>query len=142
MSAPATPAKGGKLRQVAQAYRITKKSDPRLGWVLLAWFLGVGLVIGFPGWVFFHPVFGVVIGALMGLLAMLVVFGRRAERAAYAQSRGQRVPAAGPWRFRRQGGRGNPPIPFPRNRDAVHPVAGRDDRVEGKEGGPRGPPHH
>ena len=136
MSAPATPAKGGKLRQVAQAYRITKKSDPRLGWVLLAWFLGVGLVIGFPAWVFLHPVFGVVIGALTGLFAALIVFGRRAERAAYAQVEGQAGAAAGALGMLRRGWSVKPAIAFTKNQDVVHRVVGLPGIVLVGEGNP------
>ena len=136
MSTPASPAKGGKLRQIAQAFRITKKSDPRIGWVLLAWFLGVGLVIGFAGWVFLHPVFGVVIGALMGLLAALIVFGRRAERAAYAQVEGQAGAAAGALGMLRRGWSVKPAIAFTKNQDVVHRVVGLPGIVLVGEGNP------
>jgi uncharacterized transporter YbjL len=76
MSTPAAPPKG-KIRQIFQAYRITKKQDKHLGLVLLAWFLGVGLLVGAIGW-FLHPVFGVVMGFLTGFTALMLVFGRRA----------------------------------------------------------------
>lgn len=124
MSTSASPVKGGRLRQIAQAFRITKKSDPRISWVLLAWFLSTGLVIGFPGWVFLHPAFGVVMGVLSGLFAALIAFGRRAERAAYAQVEGQAGAAAGALAMLRRGWSVKPAIAFTKNQDVVHRVVG------------------
>lgn len=136
MSTPAKPAKGGRLRQIAQAYRITKQSDKRIGWVLLAWFLGVGFVIGFPLWVFVHPVFGVVMGTLSGLFAALIVFGRRAERAAYAQVEGQAGAAAGALQMLKRGWSVKPAIAFTKNQDVVHRVVGLPGIVLVGEGNP------
>lgn len=135
MSTPAAPPKG-RVRQIAQAYRITKQQDKRIGWVLLAWFLGVGLVVGlFAGWLL-HPVFGVVMGVLTGLLAVLVVFGRRAERAAYAQVEGQAGAAAGALQMLRRGWSVKPAIGFTKNQDVVHRVVGRPGVVLVGEGQP------
>ena len=136
MSTPAKPAKGGRVRQIGKAYRITKKSDPRLGWVLLAWFLGVGLAIGALCWVLFHPVFGVSFGLMFGLLAAMFVFGRRAERAAYAQVEGQAGAAAGALQMLRRGWSVKPAIAFTKNQDVVHRVVGLPGIVLVGEGNP------
>ncbi len=135
MSTPASPAKGGRLRQIAQAYRITKKSDPRVGWVLLGWFLGVGLVVGALG-ALLHPVFGVVMGIITGLFAALIVFGRRAERAAYSQVEGQAGAAAGALQMLRRGWSVKPAIAFTKNQDVVHRVVGLPGIVLVGEGNP------
>jgi uncharacterized membrane protein YfcA len=80
---PAGEKKQGRLKQIVASYRMTKKSDPRIGLILL----GVFLVAGALGFLlfFFLPggwVLDLVTGVLVGLLAVLVVFGRRAQRAA------------------------------------------------------------
>jgi len=136
VSTLAKPAKGGRLRQIGQAYRVTKKSDPRLGWVLLAWFLGVGLAVGALGWFLIHPVFGVTMGVMSGLLAAIFVFGRRAERAAYAQVEGQTGAAAGALQMLRRGWSVKPAIAFTKNQDVVHRVVGMPGIVLVGEGNP------
>ncbi len=135
MSTPAAPPQG-RVRQIIQAYRITKTQDKRIGWVLLAWFCGVGLPVGALGWWLVHPVFGVALGVLSGLVAMLVVFGRRAERAAYAQVEGQAGAAAGALQMLRKGWSVKPAIGFTKNQDVVHRVVGRPGVVLIGEGQP------
>ena len=132
MSTPAAPPKG-KIRQIFQAYRITKKQDKHLGLVLLAWFLGVGLLVGAIGW-FLHPVFGVVMGFLTGFTALMLVFGRRAERAAYAQVEGQTGAAAGALQMLRRGWTVKPAIALTKNQDVVHRVVGRPGLILVGEG--------
>ena len=132
MSTPAAPPKG-KIRQIFQAYRITKKQDKHLGLVLLAWFLGVGLLVGAIGW-FLHPVFGVVMGFMTGFTALMLVFGRRAERAAYAQVEGQTGAAAGALQMLRRGWTVKPAIAFTKNQDVVHRVVGRPGLILVGEG--------
>ncbi len=133
MSTPAAPPKG-RLRQLLQAYKITRTQDKRIGLVLLAWFLGVGVVVGAIGWVLVHPVFGVVMGLLTGLIALLVVFGRRAERAAYAQVEGQTGAAAGALQMLKRGWSVKPAVAFTKNQDVVHRVVGRPGVVLVGEG--------
>jgi hypothetical protein len=133
MSTPAAPPKG-RLRQLLQAYKITKKQDKRIGLVLLGWFLGVGLVVGLIGWLVVHPVFGVVMGVLSGLIAFLLVFGKRAERAAYAQVEGQTGAAAGALQMLKRGWSVKPAVAFTKNQDVVHRVVGRPGVVLVGEG--------
>lgn len=135
MSTPAAPPKG-RVRQIRQAYRITKQQDKRVGWVLLAWFLVVGLLVGgVTGWLV-HWAFGVVMGVLSGLTAVLIVFGKRAERAAYAQVEGQAGAAAGALQMLRRGWSVKPAIGFTKNQDVVHRVVGRPGVVLVGEGQP------
>jgi len=138
MPEPDKPAKRGRLRQIGQAYRITRKSDRWLGWVLLAWFLGVGVPIGLLLWyvIGLHLVFGIVTGGMFGLLAATIVFGRRAERAAYAQVEGQAGAAAGALQMLRRGWSVKPAIAFTKNQDVVHRVVGFPGIVLVGEGNP------
>ena len=86
MSANAPEMPKGRLRQMFQAYRITKKTDRSLPYRLLAWFLVVGGVSAMLQMVLFGRSWiaisgAAVFGLLSGLLAVLIVLGRRAEHA-------------------------------------------------------------
>lgn len=124
MSTPAAPPVGRRA-QMAQAYRITKGQYPRIGLLLFAIFAVVAAVVGFAGWVWVHPIIGVVLGILTGLLAVIVVFGRRVEKAAYAQVDGQPGAAAAALQMLRRGWDVKPAVAFTKNQDVVHRVVGR-----------------
>jgi hypothetical protein len=62
---------------------------------------------------------------MTGLLGVLTVFGRRAERAAYKQVEGQPGAAAGALQMLRRGWDVKPAIAFTKNQDVVHRVVGR-----------------
>ena len=134
------PAKG-RLRQMRQAYTITKRTDRNIGLILLLWFLVVGGVFAVAGlFVFGRGAFGitmaVIFGLLTGLLAVLIVFGRRAERAAYAQVEGQPGAAAGALQMLKRGWNVKPAIAFTKNQDVVHRVVGRPGIILVGEGNP------
>ena len=139
------PAKG-RLRQMRQAYKITKRTDRNIGLILLLWFVLVGgvfavggLYFGGRGWL--GITFSIVFGLLSGLLAVLIVFGRRAERAAYAQVEGQPGAAAGALQMLKRGWDVKPAIAFTKNQDVVHRVVGRPGIIlvgEGNAGRVRG----
>ncbi len=135
MSTPAAPPTK-RRKQIAQAYRITKKTYPWIGWLLLGLFLGVGGVVGFAGWVWVHPAAGVAFGVLFGLLSVIVVFGKRVEKAAYAQVEGQAGAAASALQMLRRGWDVKPAVAFTKNQDVVHRVVGRPGIVLVGEGNP------
>jgi len=135
-AAPAPQPKKGRLRQLAAAYRITKENDKYIGLVLLAWFLGVGAIVGgLFAWLL-GPVFGVIMGILTGLLAALIVFGKRAERATYASVDGQLGAAAGALQMLRRGWSVKPAVAFTKNQDVVHRVLGTPGIILVGEGNP------
>jgi len=141
MSANAPEMPKGRLRQMIQAYRITKQAEPSLPFRLLAWFLVVGGVGAMLQMVLFgrgaFAVSGaIVFGLLSGLLAVLIVLGRRAEHAAYAQIEGQPGAAAGALQMLRRGWDLKPGVAFTRNQDLVHRVIGRPGIVLVGEGNP------
>ncbi len=119
------PAKEGRLKQMALVYRMSKKSDPKIGLVLLGVFLvtaavAFGIFSLVPGgWIF-----DLVTALLFGLLATLVVFGRRAQKAQYAQIEGQPGAAAAALNTLRRGWKVEPGIAFNKNQDLVHRVVG------------------
>lgn len=120
----------GRIRQIVQAYRITRQNDPNLGLYLLLWFVGVGAVAAALELVLFSTdllgiVLACVFGVFSGLLAVLVVLGRRAERAAYKQIEGQSGAAAGAMQMMQRGWDIKPAVAFTRNQDLVHRAIGR-----------------
>jgi hypothetical protein len=141
MSANATEMPKGRLRQLIQAYRITKQSDPTLPLRLLAWFVVVGSIGAMAMLVLFNRdvvgiVIAVVFGLMSGLLAVLIVLGRRAEHAAYAQIEGQPGAAAGALQMLKRGWDVKPAVAFTRNQDLVHRVIGRPGVILVGEGNP------
>jgi hypothetical protein len=132
------PAKG-RLGQMRQAYQITKRSDRRIGLILLLTFLVVGGVFGALGYFLFGDgtiglIITIVFALLTGLLGVLIVFGRRAEKAAYAQVEGQRGAAAGALQMLRRGWEVKPAVAFNKNQDVIHRVVGRPGIVLVGEG--------
>ena len=130
-------AKQGRLSQIAASYKMTKQADPKIGLILLGTFLltaGVifGVLLLVPGfWVF--DLIGAV---LLGVLALLIVFGRRAQRAGYAQIEGQPGAAAAALGMLRKGWKLDPAVGFNRNQDVVHRVVGPPGIVLVGEGNP------
>jgi hypothetical protein len=126
----------GQLRLVKQAYSLTRQNDPRLPWVLLGAFLGVAVVLELIAILFRHPFIYLPIAVLLGLLAALVLFGRRAQGSAFRQAEGQ--PGAAAWALENM--RGNwqvtPGVAGTPQFDAVHRVLGRPGVVLVGEGTP------
>jgi len=81
--------KQGRLSQIRDVYRVTKRSDPAVGWYMLLAFLVTFAVFLVIGLVIKMPVFLGIFGVLFGVLAATIIMSRRAERAAYAQIEGQ-----------------------------------------------------
>jgi hypothetical protein len=127
-AAPEVPK--GRVRQIFQAYRITKQNDPNLGLRLLLWFLLVGGLAATAELLLFSTstlgiVLACVFGLMAGLLAVMVVLGRRAERAAYKQIEGQPGAAAGALQMMTRGWDVKPAVAFTRSQDLVHRAIGR-----------------
>lgn len=90
---PAKPPRFERLRQIGQAYSMTAKVDKFVGLITFAFFmLGWGVFVA-VGIIVKLEVYFAVIGFAVGILVALIIFGRRVERAAYAQVAGQ--PGAG-----------------------------------------------
>ena len=120
-----------------QAYSMTYKNDPKLPWAMLIAFVLVVAVVEVIGILLGSPFLFLPIAILLGLLAALIVFGRRAQSTAYRQVEGQPGAASwvlegmrGDWRVT-SGAAGN------RELDAVHRVLGRPGIVLVGEGAPQ-----
>ncbi|MGA8211276.1 MAG: DUF4191 domain-containing protein [Nocardioidaceae bacterium] len=135
---PGAEKEPGKLRQMAMVYKMTRKSDKRIGLVLLGVFTAAAAV-GFALFYFLVPggwVFDLVTAVLIGVLATLIVFGRRAQRAQYASIQGQTGAAAAVLNQLKRGWKVEPGIAFNRNQDLVHRVVGPPGIVLVGEGSP------
>jgi hypothetical protein len=134
---PAKPKKNGRLKQIAASYRMTKQVDRKIGLVLLAWFVGVsavtfGVLFLLPG----HWALDLVGALMFGLLAALIVFGRRAQNAGYKQIEGQPGAAAAALGMLRKGWTLEAAVGFNRHQDVVHRVVGRPGIILVGEGNP------
>ncbi|CAB4866870.1 unannotated protein [freshwater metagenome] len=124
-----------RLRQIGQAYSMTAKVDKFVGLITFAFFmLGWGVVVGIG---FFLPsnthIAYAIIGIPVGILVALVIFGRRVERAAYAQVDGQPGAAAAV----AEGTKGwtiTPAVQINRQQDLVSRAVGRPGIVLIAEG--------
>ncbi len=84
----------GRFKQMWQVFQMTRRYDSLIVWYLILAFLLpvlVGLALGL--WLSRDNVLGLILsiiaGVLGGVLLVLIVLGRRAERAAYSQIAGQ-----------------------------------------------------
>src|SRR6478609_8471452 len=123
------PSTMSRRRQIVETYRLTKQSDPTIGLWLLGSFV-LGAVVGFavfwvlPGTGVLGLVMSILGAILGGILLVMVVFGRRAQRAAYKRLEGQPGGAAAALTMLRRGWTTEPAIAFNKQQDVVHRVVG------------------
>lgn len=115
----------GRITQIRETYKLTRRSDPKIPWIMAGVFLGtlllmllLGRVVG-PFW------FWVILGIPTALLATTFIFARRAEAAAYASIEGQPGAAASALSTLRSGWYVTPAVAVTKNQDVVHRVLGR-----------------
>ncbi|HEY0774786.1 MAG TPA: DUF4191 domain-containing protein [Nocardioidaceae bacterium] len=130
-------AKNGRISQILASYRMTKQSDPKIGLILLGWFvLTAGLAFLLLWFLPGHWILDLIGALLLGVLAVLIVFGRRAQHAGYKQIEGQPGAAAAALGMLRRGWTVEPAVGFNRNQDVVHRVVGPPGIVLVGEGNP------
>jgi hypothetical protein len=130
------PAKQGRFRQLIAAYSMTKQYDKHIGAILLGVFLVVVAIFVGVGFLLGHPLYVGLLGVTSGVLAALIVFGRRAERAAYGQVEGRPGAAGAALAMLRRGWTVQQAVAFTKNQDLVHRVLGRPGIVLVGEGNP------
>lgn len=126
----------GRLAQIRTAYQMTRRVDPMVGWVTAAAGLLVFVVVLAIGFVIGHPVYLGILGFMAGFLAATIVFGKRAEKAAFTQVEGQPGAAAAALNMLRRGWVVTPAVAVTRNQDIVHRAVGRPGVVLIGEGSP------
>jgi hypothetical protein len=124
------PTKMSRRQQVVATFKMAREQDRAIGWWMLGAFLVFG-AIGFaifywllPGDGVFALVMGIIGGLLIGFLAMMIVFSRRAQRAAYARMEGQLGAAARALTMLRRGWQTEEMIGFTKQQDLLHRVVG------------------
>ena len=76
--------------QVWQAYRMTRREDPAVTWLILGAFVGVIALFTLAGALLGSWVYALLLGIPFALLAAMFILARRAETAAYSQIEGQK----------------------------------------------------
>jgi len=139
MSTPAPASSAGRLAQLRQAYQMTKKTQPRLGLLLIAVFVlsaaavaALGVLLLGTGW--FSLIVIAILALTVALLATMIVFGKRAEKSMYQQAEGQLGAGAGALQMLRQRWEVKPAVAFTKQQDVVHRVVGRPGVVLVGEG--------
>ncbi len=142
MSTPA-PAKTGRIKQFVQAYQYASKTDRWLGlWTIGAFLVGAAAgVLMFwwlpPSEMNVFKIIVLVLGAIaIGGLAAVVIFSRRAQRAAFQQMEGKPGAAIAALSVLKRGWRTDQMVAVNKNSDLVHRVVGRPGIVLIGEGNP------
>ncbi len=91
---PRPPKKPGRMKQMWQVFQMTRRYDKKIVLFMVLGFvvpvmvaLGLALILS-PGSIL-NIVLWTISGVLAGILAMLIILGRRAEKAAYSRIEGQ-----------------------------------------------------
>lgn len=137
------PRKGpNRFAQMWQVFQMTRKHDSALVPLVLLSLLGpiaLGVLLGFVlGGNWLTITLWSLLGLLSGVLVALIVLGRRAERAAYAQIEGQPGAVGAVLRSGIRGGwiSQEMPVAVTKQQDAVYRVVGRGGIVIIAEGDP------
>ena len=122
----------GRIKQMWQVYKMTRRYDPAITWYLVVCFvvpIGLSIILALllsPGNVL-GLVLYLIAGIMGGLLLALIVLGRRAETAAYSQIQGKpgAVGAVLKNGLRRSWTGSEMPIVMNKSQDAVYRAVGR-----------------
>jgi hypothetical protein len=140
---PVDPSTMSRRKQIAETYKMSREVDPAIRW----WMLGSFVVFGGLGLLLFRfvlphsdSVFSWILTGiatfLIGLLAVMIVFGRRAQKAAFKRLDGQLGAAARALTMLRRGWVIEEVVGFTKQQDMVHRVVGPPGIVLVAEGAP------
>ena len=127
---------GNQARMIKQAYSLTAKNDRKLPWLMLIAFVAVAGLVELVAILFGAPFLFLPIAIVLGVLAAMIVFGRRAQGSAYRQVEGQ--PGAAAWVLEGMRGdwRVSAGVAGTAQLDSVHRVLGRPGIILVGEGSP------
>ena len=128
--------KPSQLKQIAEVFKMTRRNDPQVVWLMVLAFVGVIAVSLLVGFLLQNPITGLIIGIPLGLLAAVFILSRRAERAAFAQIENQPGASGAALGTLRRGWitEDQPVAVNPRTQDAVFRAIGRPGVVLVTEG--------
>ncbi len=132
------PPRGERWRQILAAYKITRQRDRALPlWMAIAFLGPFGVILLLQTLIGVAIYIAVPTALVFGVLGMMIIFGRRAQKAAFSQVEGQ--PGAAGWVL--QGMRGDWRVTqgaqLNSQLDAVHRVLGRPGIILVGEGQPQ-----
>lgn len=135
------PDKMSRRKQFVETYKMARRTDTRIGlWIggafVVAAAVGFAIFWVLPGDGILGLVMAIVGALLLGSLAAMIIFGRRAQKAAYGQMEGQPGAAAAALRMLKRGWKTDPVIAFNKQQDVVHRVVGPPGIVLIGEGSP------
>src|SRR5215213_890240 len=131
------PPRGERWKQLVQAYKLTYARDRKLPWWMAISFVGTAALVFLILTLIGLPLFASIpLAVLFGVLALMIIFGRRAQKAAFNQVEGQ--PGAAGWVLQNMRGdwRISQGVQVNSQLDAVHRVLGRPGVVLVGEGQP------
>ncbi|MEQ4568006.1 DUF4191 domain-containing protein [Paenarthrobacter sp. CAP02] len=128
--------KPSQLKQIAEVFKMTRRNDPQVVWIMVLAFLAVVAVAFLIGYLLENWVTGLIIGIPLGLLAAVFILSRRAEKAAFAQIENQPGASGAALGTLRRGWitQDQPVAVNPRTQDAVFMAIGRPGIVLVSEG--------
>lgn len=128
--------KPSQLKQIGEVFKMTRRNDPQVVWLMLLAFLAIVAVSFLVGFLLENWVTGLIIGIPLGLLAAVFILSRRAERAAFAQIENQPGASGAALGTLRRGWitHDQPVAVNPRTQDAVFMAIGRPGVVLVSEG--------
>jgi hypothetical protein len=125
-----------KRKQIFQAFNMQRKEDKALIPIMLGAFLVIAGGLFAVGFIWGLQWFLLPVGIAFGLLAAVILFGRRVQKNVYGKAEGQ--PGAAAWALENMRGRWRvtPTVAATGQFDAVHRVLGRPGVVLVAEGAP------
>jgi hypothetical protein len=131
-------AKQGRIAQIRMVARIVREANPRALPIIALVAIGIIAVFTVAGLLTGLIAYLVPLGVLLGVLAGVIMFGRFAQSAQFAQIEGQPGAAAAVLQTLRGDWTVTPAVTGNRNMDVVHRVVGRAGVVLVGEGNPGG----
>lgn len=129
-------ARTGRFKQIFEAFKMQRREDRLLVPLLLGAFLGITAVVFFIGMIWSMHWMFLPMGIALGLLAAVIIFGRRVQATVYRRANGQ--PGAAGWALENLRGkwRLSQAVAGTGQLDAVHRVIGRPGIILVGEGTP------
>jgi hypothetical protein len=133
-AAPEPEAGPGRVAQMREVWKMTRKQDPRAIPLIFGPALAVLVVVVVVGILIGQVIILSVVAVLLALIVGTTIFGRRATKTMYAQVEGRPGAGAAILQGMRGDWRVTPAVGFTRNQELVHRVLGRPGVVLVGEG--------